>query len=161
MASRAYAAINDNTAISAGATITAMHNMLYNPGTVLVRPAIFDLVVSSPATPNDVALDWALGRTTGAATGGANPTPLPLDYQDTAASTLVRTSSGAAITGAAVTAAPYLLVFALNQRVTWRWCAVPGSEILLNSAANAGAGLLCLASSTGTPNCTTTILWRE
>jgi hypothetical protein len=156
MSNRAYSIAVSNVATTAAAS-TQIHTMIYQPAAVLTRAQIFDLMISSPATPADNVIDWALTRTAVIpATGGGIKVCQPMEYNDPVASTLGWSipASGAVIT------APHLMVMSVNQRVTWRWCAVPGGEIWLASVVAYGAGLACLVNA-NTPNCSSSIFFRE
>lgn len=154
--SRAYASMVD--ALVPVSTANNFHNIIYTPTTVAVavRPQIYDLLVSSGATPADNVCDWQLLRTTVAApTGGTAVTPSACNSLDSAAAVLAMKGS----TGGS-TASVALMYFAVNQRVTWRWCAVPGGEIVIPSQINLGCGL-GIVSSTGYPASDSVIFFTE
>lgn len=109
-----------------------------------IRPAIYDLVSSSGATPADAAVEVYLQRTTTAGTS-TSFTPIALDSGDPAA----LASSGFNHTvEPTYTAAAVLFDFAQNQRATFRWVAAPESEIQLPAAANGIGALVNAVSST-------------
>lgn len=156
MATRAYSVAVSN-AVTTAAASTQIHNMIYNDATVLVRPEIYDLVISCPATPADNVIEWGVTRTSVIpSAGGGIVVAQPLDYYSAAAKTLAWKIPGAG----AVVITPYLLTMAVNTRVTWRWCAVPGGEIMIAGVVAYGAGLACVINAS-TPNCSTTIMFRE
>lgn len=103
-----------------------------------IRPRIYDLIVSSVATPADNAGEYVLRRTTTVGSGGSAYTPHALDPGDPAALAAFRVAD---TVEPAYTANADLLTFAVNQRATFRWVAAPMGEIVLPAAAN-GAGFL-------------------
>lgn len=121
------------------------------------RGKIYDILVGCAGTPADQAGKFSLGRTTAVGTEGSGFTPNNLDPGGPA---------GAFDFGVAHSAEPTytsnkeLLVFALNQRMSYRWVAREGSEILTAATQNNGAGLKT-KSHTGTPTATATILFEE
>jgi len=106
-------------------------------GSASIRPALYDLVVGSSATPADQAALFVVQRSTADGTDTA-VTPRPLDPHDQAAIATMGRNNSAEPT---YTANVILLNIALNQRATFRWVAAPGSEIFVDKAANAGIGL--------------------
>lgn len=127
-------------------------------GNTTVRGRIFDLIVSSDSAPADVATRFQVGRTTSVGTGGTAITARALDPADPVSlmAPIAGTFSGAPT----FTANSDMLNFALNQRATFRWVAVPDSELVIIANATNGIELLSVSSS-GTPNCDATILWQE
>jgi|SRR5208283_2438822 len=114
---------------------TSIHNCIYQPSSsVLVRASIFDLIVGCSATPADNATQWALMPTTAAPTGGTAITARPMDSNDAAASTLAVSKPTSVMT----LGSTFYMYMSVNQRVTWRWCAVPGSEIIMPVAVSSG-----------------------
>lgn len=131
---------------------------IFNPAaTPTCRGKIYDLLVSSPATPADASATFYLNRSTGVGTEGTGFTPNNLDPAGPA---------GAYDSGYAHSAEPtytankMLLNFALNLRATFRWVAAPGSEILMAATQNNGAGLYT-PSSSGTHTHNATVLFEE
>lgn len=131
-------------------------------GATTVRPRIYDVTAGFDATPADNAFKFAFQRGTTAGTwggaGGAAVVPKPLDFSDPA--TLITANQGICSVGPTLTAAEFLLQFAMNQRATFRWAAAPGSEMLLPASATASINLMALVA-TATVNCATTILYEE
>lgn len=106
-----------------------------------VRPKIYDIVVSSNATPADNSGEYVLRRTTTAGTAGSTFTPVAIDPGDPASLATFNVNHSAEPT---YTANSDLFHFATNQRATFRWVAPPEGEFVLPAAAN-GAGLLAVA----------------
>ena len=107
--------------------------------TSAVRPYIFDIIISSNATPADNSSEWQALRSTAAGTSTA-VTPVALDSGDPAA-----TSIGGKNHSVEPTYSPAvsLLDIAHNQRATFRWVAAPGSELIAPATAANGIGLQC------------------
>lgn len=122
-----------------------------------IRPNIFDIVISSNATPADNSGEYALRRTTTAGTAGSTFTPVALDPGDPASLATFNVNHSAEPT---YTANSDLLHFATNQRATFRWVAAPEGEIVLPAAAN-GAGLLAVAVGGSAVAMQYQVFWRE
>ena len=105
--------------------------------TSAIRPAVYDVVFGSSATPADNALNWLMERYTAAGTSTA-VTPQPLDPDDPAATSTAGEDHTAEPT---YTADSVLLNISANQRSTQRWVASPGGEIILPATAANGVGL--------------------
>ena len=112
-----------------------------------IRPALYDLVIGSVATPADAAVKWHVQRTTAVGTEGSGFTPIALDPGDPAslADYAVAHSSEPTYTSNAV-----LLQISMNQRNTFRWVAAPGGELIAPATANNGLGCKTSSVSTGT-----------
>lgn len=109
-----------------------------------VRPALYDILLSSSSTPNDYNANFYLQRFSADGTGTA-VTPQPLDFADPAAlSTSKHTYTGEPT----LTANEILLNLSHNQRATVRWVAQPGGELIIPALAGDGLALLCVAVST-------------
>jgi hypothetical protein len=121
-----------------------------------VRPKIYDLIVSCGASPADLATIFHLERFTAAGTSTAF-TPIALDPADPAALASAGYNHTAEPT---YTADAVLMKFSLNQRATFRWAAMPGSEIVLPNTAANGVGLQIQATG-GTAVHEATILHEE
>lgn len=119
-------------------TNTANTTILELRSTTQIRPRVYDVLISSDATPADNAADYVLQRTTTAGTS-TSVTPQALDPADPAA---IATAGKAHSAEPTYTANAILLHLAVNMRATMRWCAVPQGELVLPNAAN-GLGLLC------------------
>ncbi len=107
-------------------------------GTSAVRPAIYDLLLGSNATPADNSSEWMLLRCTAAGTS-TSVTPEKVDSGDPAATAVCGKNHSAEPTYGTVS----LLDIALNQRATFRWVAAPGSEFKAPATAANGFGLQC------------------
>jgi hypothetical protein len=105
--------------------------------TAAVRPAVYDVVLGSNATPADNALQWLLQRYTAAGTATA-VTPQALDPGDPAATASAGENHTAEPT---YTANAILLNISANQRSTQRWVASPGGELKLPATAANGIGV--------------------
>lgn len=105
--------------------------------TTAIRPALYDIIFGSNATPADNALQWLLQRSTAAGTSTA-VTPQALDSGDPAATATAGENHTAEPT---YTSNAILLNISANQRSTQRWVASPGGEIILPATANNGAGM--------------------
>lgn len=108
------------------------------------RPRVYDIVLSSPSTPNDYSAEFLLQRFSADGTG-TSVTPQKLDFDDRAA---VATSKHTYTAEPTLTANEILLQLAHNQRATCRWVAQPGSELVIPALAGDGIALLCNAVST-------------
>ncbi len=128
---------------ASGANKTALN--LISAATI--RPALYDLVIGSVATPADAAVKWYVQRTTAVGTEGSGYTPVALDPGDPAslADYGVAHSSEPTYTANAV-----LLQISMNQRNTFRWVAAPGGELIAPATANNGLGCKTASVSTGT-----------
>jgi hypothetical protein len=125
-------------------------------GAATIRAKIYDLILGSDATPADVATEFSLQRHTAVGSGGTALTEEPLDPL-----TVAPTAAGL---GGTFTGQPTwgneLMQIALNQRATFRWVAAPDGELISVANANNGIGLESQASG-GTPNCNSTVMWKE
>lgn len=141
------------------ATGTANKTAVNVIGSTTVRISVFEFAIGITTAPNstDQQLEYLLGRTTTAATGGSAPTPLPNDPSDVAAiATAVITPSGEPT----YTAASFLYDQAINQRAGFRWVAVPGQEFRTPATASNGVGLKNVAV-TASSIITGTVNWWE
>lgn len=109
-----------------------------------VRPRVFDIVLSSPSTPNSYSAEFLLQRFSADGTGTA-VTPQPLDFADPAS---ITTSKHTYTAEPTLTANEILLQLAHNQQATVRWVAAPGAELIIPALAGDGLALVCNAVST-------------
>lgn len=109
-----------------------------------VRPRVYDILLSSPSTPNDYSVELFLQRFSADGTGTA-VTPQPLDFNERAAVATSKVNYSAEPT---LTANEILVQMAHNQRATCRWVAAPGSELIIPALAGDGLALVCNAVST-------------
>lgn len=107
--------------------------------TAAVRPSIFDIMISSNATPADNSSEWQLLRYTAAGTSTA-VTPTVADSGDPAATSTCGKNHSVEPTYSPTVP---LLDIAHNQRATVRWVAAPGSEFVAPATAANGFGLQC------------------
>jgi hypothetical protein len=147
---RKYAVTHETPA---GTTLTILE--LVNPGTA-ARGWLYDILVSSDATPADLAGQFDVIRGTVSGTG-TGVTARPLDGANPAATIA---PEGGTFTGQTKTALSALLSFGLNQKATFRWVAIPGGEIVIPATADAWVGLESVAHG-GTPNINCTMHWEE
>lgn len=94
----------------------------------LRRGKIYDVTVGIDGAPNatDCSIDWDMSQITALGTATA-ATPVALDQADVAALT---TGNVNATVEPTVTSASSAWTIGANQRATYRWAAVPGSEIV-------------------------------
>lgn len=123
---------------SGSITAAATKTIVSIVGTSAVRCSLYDVLVSSNATPADNSSEWMVLRCTAAGTSTA-VVPTNLDSGDPAASCVCGKNHTVEPTYGTVPA----LDFAINQRATFRWVAAPGSEIKGPATAANGVGLQC------------------
>lgn len=121
----------------AQAVASATDTVLGITSTSAIRPAIYDLIFGSNATPADNALNWLMQRTTANGTNTA-VTPTALDEGDPASTATGEENHTAEPT---YTANLILLNISANQRSTQRWVSSPGGELISPATANNGMGL--------------------
>lgn len=121
------------------------------------RARIGDIIVGSDATPADIATKFRMIRGTVSGTPTVTFVPTALDPGDPASLMSARVGT---FTAPTKTANSQLLEFALNQRATFRWVAVPDSELVIPATTDNWVGLECISSG-GTPNINCTCLWQE
>lgn len=106
-------------------------------GTTARRFKIFDIYVSSEATPQDSIFQWRGFAVTAAGTS-TGVTPAPLDRSDTVAAL---TDAGENHTIDATPSGGAVFALGLNQRAAFRWVAVPGGELVAPATTNNGFAL--------------------
>jgi hypothetical protein len=121
------------------------------------RARIYDLIIGSGVTPADVASVFKIIRGTVSGTQTTTFTPTALDPGDPASLMSFKVGT---FTGQTKTANSQLLDVPLNQRATFRWVAVPDSELVIPASTDNWVGLESI-SSTGTPTIDCTFLWQE
>lgn len=121
-----------------------------------IRPAIYDIISGSDATPADNAAEYNFQRTTTAGTD-TNVTATALDPGDPAALADFNEAHSAEPT---FTADAILLNFSHNQRATFRWVAAPDGELMLPAAAN-GVADRSITVAGSAVNTTVTCHWVE
>lgn len=137
-------------------TNTAATTILELRSTTAIRPAIYDLISGSDATPADNAAEYNLQRTTTAGTSTA-VTPQALDSGDPTATATAGEAHSAEPT---YTANAIMLNYMHNQRATFRWVAAPDGEIVLPAAAN-GVGIQSITVAGSAVNTGATIHYLE
>lgn len=147
---RRYAAVGSdtNTAATTMWTITSA---------TTIRPAIYEILIGSVATPADNAWEFILGRTTAAGTSTAF-TPNALDDGDPAS---LAAAGFAHTVEPTYTANASLLRIAGNQRAAYRWIASPGGELKMPATAANGIGCLSNAVGGSAVAMSFTIHWEE
>lgn len=121
-----------------------------------IRPGIYDVFLSSDATPADNALLWKAQRFTVAGTAGTTITPTYLDPGDAVAASQLAATTGYACSAEPTYTATFIVMWiALNQRATHRVILDPTAPILLPSVASNGVGVFVVhASFTGNADIT-------
>jgi hypothetical protein len=109
-----------------------------------IRPAWYDIMFGSTASPSDVAYQWLVQRHTAEGTPNAAVTPQALDPNDPGATALGGEGHSAEPT---YTANAILLNIPANKRSTQRWVASPGGNLIMPATAASGLGLQCIHSS--------------
>jgi hypothetical protein len=146
---RRYSAVHET---AAGTTLTILQVV----GVTTTRGWIYDLIISSDATPADVATQFDVQRGTVSGTG-TTVTPRALDPGNPAA---LLSGEGGTFATQTKTANSAMLSFGLNQRATFRWVAVPDGELVIPATTDNWIGIESIASG-GTPNINATISWAE
>ena len=156
--------MGNNYSVTTSSPITAADKGILAIGSdgTGIRCKVYDIIVSVDVTPADQAAEYEVNRCTDVGTvdgGGAAVTPEPLDPLTIAASCTC--NSGTFGTEPVDTANSELLVFALNQRATFRWVAAPGSELIGVAAAGDGIFMRTVTATSATPTISATILFAE
>ena len=100
----------------------------------LTSGKIIDVMFGTEGTPADNFLEYDISRQTAAGTITA-ATPTALDPTTRACGTVAGVNATAEGT---VTAASSVFYIAVNQRASYRWVAVPGSELIIPNVNLAG-----------------------
>ena len=137
---------------AAGTNLTIMELI----ASTSTRLRIYELDISSDATPADVATEYNLIRGTVSGTG-TSLTTVALDPADPSS---LATAKGGTFTGQTKTSNTEMLEIALNQRATWRWVAVPDGELIVPATSDNWIGIESINSG-GTPNTNVTMHWQE
>lgn len=122
------------------------------------RARLYDLVIGSDATPADAATKLAIQRCTTSGLGTTAVTPNPLDPADPAS--LMTWYSAWTSTQPTITATSTILQVGMNQRATFRWVAVPDSELVVPATQWNGLALMSVVAS-ATANYAFTAMWQE
>ena len=132
---------------------------LFNPAaTPTTRGRIYEINLSSVATPADQAAKFAVNRTTAVGTEGGGFTPNNLDPAGPAGAYDV--GQGTFSVQPTLTANKELLVVSVNQRAVYRWVANEGRELVMAATQNNGAAINCV-SSTSTQAAEACVFWLE
>lgn len=123
-----------------------------NGATRAKRLALSEVILSSADSPDDQQAEYRVKRIDdeNGTPGGTAVTPQTLDEDDVAAdSNAVESPTGEPTYETTTPTGLGPLMVALNQRVTWRWVAVPGRELRCAAAEDTGFGIY-LAVNAGT-----------
>lgn len=127
--------------------------------TANIRPRVYEIGISSDATPADNSCGLALQRCTTAGTPGSTPTPVALDSGDPAAQ--VTTGLAVFSVGPTLTASSFPWKGVVYQRGAYRWVAAPTKEIVLPATANNGLALMALVTNGSAYNLNFGLSWEE
>ncbi len=128
-------------------------------GATTTRGRIYDFIVGSEATPADAATRFSFRRTsTSGAASGTLITPNALDAADPAA--LLAFFQVWTTTQPTVTASSDILQVAMNQRATFRWVAVPDSELVVPASASNEIVIMSVVAS-ATAVWDFNVMWQE
>lgn len=128
-------------------------------GSTSTRGRIYDFIVGSEATPADAATRFTFRRTsTSGAASGTAITPNPLDAADPVA--LLSFFQLWTTSQPTITASSDILQVAMNQRATFRWVAVPDSELVV-PASSSNEIVLMSAVASATAVYDFNLLWQE
>lgn len=124
-----------------------------------VRPRLYDIIVGTVATPADLAVLFAVIRTTAVGTEGSGFTPTALDPGSPASLCDI----GVGVFGAepTKTANSEVLHIPMNQRASFRWVAAPGGELIAPATADNGLCLQTESVSSGTTAYDSSLHWNE
>lgn len=126
---------------SGSATNTSAQTFFGITSASTIRPFIYEYVFGSSGTPADQAARYQLQRTTAAGTSTA-VVGQAIDPADPAPLSV----GGRAHSGEPTyTASAFLDEIGINQRVTFRWVAYPGGELVMPSTAANGIGFFVSA----------------
>lgn len=106
-------------------------------GATTIRLKLYDLMISCGASPADLTTLFHVERFTAAGTSSAF-TPIALDPDDPAALAAAGFNHTVEPT---YTADKILLRMAVHQKMTFRWAAAPGKELVAPATAANGLGL--------------------
>ena len=119
---------------SGSATNTASQTFFNITSATTIRPFIYEYVLGSSGSPGDQAARYQIQRHTAAGTGTA-VTGQAIDPNDPAPLTIgARAHSGEPT----LTANAFMDEIGMNQRVTFRWVAYPGGELIMPATAANG-----------------------
>jgi hypothetical protein len=127
-------------------------------GAATTRARVYDFIIGSDATPADAGNKFAFQRTSTSGTGPTLVVAPPLDSADPAV--LCFWASAWTTTQPTITAVTSVLQVAMNQRATFRWVAVPDSELVVPASVNNWLVLVSVVAS-ATANYAYTCMWQE
>lgn len=126
--------------------------------TAAIRPEVDYISIGFSGAPADAAAIMHVKRFTAAGTAGSAVTPPAIDSASPAAVAVV----GKGVYSVEPTyATEPLFDWALNQRHTLQWWAMPGKEVILPATAANGIGVKSSSVSTGTPTAEVGLSWLE
>jgi hypothetical protein len=124
----------------------------------LRRGKIYDVLVGTPSTPGDTALEFDISRITATSTTtNVNALNLQLDPADAQPSTQIMINSSQAGT---ITASQQVWYVGMNQRASYRWVFAPGSELVWPATASNGLTMRARSGSY-VGLCTGTVMFQE
>jgi hypothetical protein len=127
-------------------------------GAATTRARMYEFDIGSDATPQDAGFKFSFRRTSTSGTGPTLVTANALDAADPAA--LCFWASTWTTTQPTITASSDVLQVAMNQRATFRWVAVPDSELVVPASVNNFLVLMSVVAS-ATANYAWSALWQE
>lgn len=121
------------------ATISVAASSINGGNSPLCRGKMYDVLVGTPSTPGDTAIEWAIDRITATSTT-TNLQGFPLDSADPGTTNLItqcmiNSSQFGTIGG------QQLWYVGMNQRASYRWVCAPGSELVWPATASNGLTL--------------------
>ena len=138
-------------------TVSATVPMFTIVAATTTRGRLYDFISGSDATPADAATKLGFRRISARGTQSASVVANALDGADPAALLLYDTAWNINPT---ITATSEVLQVAHNQRATFRWVAVPDSELIIPATSGAGLALMSIVAS-ATANYAWTSMWQE
>ena len=138
-------------------TVSATVPMFTLVAATTTRGRLYDFISGSDATPADAATKLGFRRISARGTQSASVVGNALDVADPAALLVYDTAWNINPT---ITATSEVLQVAHNQRATFRWVAVPDSEIIIPATSGAGLALMSIVAS-ATANYAWTSMWQE
>lgn len=149
-----------NYSITTSTPVTAAGTGILNVNSDgIVSPKVFDLTVSSDATPAEQASEFLVARNSDEGTGGQSITPEALNPISAVAQS-VGLGGAWATTEPTNVANSDLLRFAVHQKATFRWVSAPGSELVALNTDNNGI-LLETLTATASYALSATMLFAE
>ena len=119
---------------SGSATNTGSQTLFNVTGAATIRPFIYEYVIGSQGSPADQQARYQVQRHTAAGTGTA-VVGQAIDPADPATLCIAARAHSGEPT---LTASAFLDEIGINQRVTFRWVAYPGGELIIPATAANG-----------------------